>query len=337
MKTGSATSTTRAADLPPAETSPAASPAARVEIILNASAGTGGCEDARSLLQKIFAEAGREAHVSLARDGDELLSLAASATRDPECRVVVAGGGDGTVSAVASALIGTDKTLAVLPLGTLNHFAKDLGIPLGIEAAARSLLAGREASVDACEVNGRIFINNSGLGIYPSIVRERERRQDRHGLSKWVALAWATLSVLRRYPFLNVRLSADGRTLSRRTPFVFVGNNEYVLDAFQIGSRERLDDGRLCLHLARRDTGRLGLLRLTLGALTGRLREDRDFESISTDEVLIETRRSRLRVATDGEVSVMQGPLRYRVLPGALRVIVPEESATEDGELKSEG
>ena len=297
---------------------------AAVEVILNASAGAGDCESARGLLEKIFAEADARARVQLARDGAEIAALARRAALDADCRAVWAGGGDGTVSTVAAALVNTDKALGVLPLGTLNHFAKDLGLPQDLEEAARALLAGRVERVDAAEVNGRVFINNSGLGLYPSIVRERERRQERHGLGKWAALAWATLSVLRRYPYLLAKLSADGRTLSRRTPFVFVGNNEYELDAFRIGARSRLDAGRLCVHLTRRDAGRLGLARLALRAVAGRLREDRDFESLSTDELTIETHQRHARVSLDGEVTVMETPLRYRTLPGALRVIVPK-------------
>lgn len=303
--------------------------AATIEVVLNASAGGGDCERARDLLHRIFGETNVGANVRLARDGGEIVALARRAALDPGCRAVWAGGGDGTVSAVASALVGTDKALGVLPLGTLNHFAKDLGVPLDLEEAARALLAGRVARVDAAEVNGRVFVNNSGLGLYPSIVRERERRQERHGLGKWVALAWATLTVLRRYPYLRARLSADGRTLTRRTPFVFVGNNEYELDVFRIGGRARLDAGRLSIHLARRDAGRLGLLRLALGALAGRLREDRDFESLTTDELTVETRQRRARVSLDGEVTVMQTPLRYRILPGALRVVVPKDVTGE--------
>ena len=261
--------------------------AAAIEVVLNASAGAGDCERARDLLRKILGEANVPANVSLARDGEEITALVRRAAHDPGCRAVWAGGGDGTVSAVAASLVGTEKALGVLPLGTLNHFAKDLGLPLDLEGAARALLAGRVTRVDAAEVNGRVFVNNSGLGLYPSIVRERERRRERHGLGKWAALAWATLTVLRRYPYLRARLSADGRTLSRRTPFLFVGNNEYELDAFRIGGRARLDGGRLCVHLARRDAGRLGLLRLALRALAGRLREDRGFESLTTDELII--------------------------------------------------
>jgi diacylglycerol kinase family enzyme len=296
----------------------------RVEIILNASAGSGGQEEARRTLAEIFAaESDLEAHVSLAGSGEEIVSLARRAVADPQVQIVVAGGGDGTVNAVATELVGTDKTLGVLPLGTLNHFAKDLNIPLDLAGAARNLIAGEAVKVDVGEVNERIFINNSSLGLYPSIVRHREKQQERLGRGKWFAAAWATLEVFRRYPLFSVRLSAGGQEFRRRTPFVFIGNNEYQMDTFNLGARSCLDAGQLSLHLTR-DIGRWGLLRLATSALFGRLRESKDFDALCTKEVWIETRRTRLRVATDGEVNLMRSPLHYRVRPGALRVIVPK-------------
>ena len=123
--------------------------------------------------------------------------------------VVVAGGGDGTISAVASVVAGTGVALGVLPLGTLNHFAKDLGIPLDTGAAVRAIAAKHTIEVDVGVVNGRVFINNSSLGLYPHIVRDRENQQRRLGRGKWYALAWATLTAFRRSRLLNVRLSLD--------------------------------------------------------------------------------------------------------------------------------
>ena len=319
------------ADAPPETTAlgAAASSPARAEIILNASAGSGGQEEARRTLAEIFAaESDWEAHVSLARSGEEIVSLARRAAEDEGVRIVVAGGGDGTVNAVASELVGTDKTLGVLPLGTLNHFAKDLHIPLDLEGAARNLFTGEAVRVDVGEVNERIFINNSSLGLYPSIVRHREKQQERLGRGKWFAALWATLEVFRRYPLFSVRLSADGQEFRRRTPFVFIGNNEYQMDTFNLGARSCLDAGQLSLHVTR-DIGRWGLVRLAASALLGRLRESEDFDALCTREVWIETRRTRLRVATDGEVNVMHTPLHYRVRPGALRVIVPKPATQE--------
>jgi diacylglycerol kinase family enzyme len=217
----------------------------------------------------------------------------------------------------------------VLPLGTLNHFAKDLNIPLDLEGAARNLITGEAVKVDVGEVNERIFINNSSLGLYPSIVRRREKQQERLGRGKWFAAAWATLEVFRRYPLFSVRLSADGQEFRRRTPFVFIGNNEYQMDTFNLGARSCLNAGQLSLHLTR-DIGRWGLVRLAASALLGRLREAKDFDALCTKEVWIETRRTRLRVATDGEVTIMKSPLHYRVRPAALRVIVPKTVTSDE-------
>lgn len=237
--------------------------------------------------------------------------------------VVVAGGGDGTINAVASVLAGTGRAFGVLPLGTLNHFAKDIGIPLGLDEAIANIATGVRRNVDVGEVNGQVFLNNSSLGLYPDIVRDREKQQHRLGRGKWLAALWASLGALRRYPFLSVRLTLDdGKEHARRTPFVFIGNNEYTMQGFSIGARAALDRGKLSLYVAQRP-GRLGLLRLGWSALWGRLAQERDFDVLSAEQLNIETRHLRIPVATDGEVTVMETPLQYRIRPGALSVIVP--------------
>ena len=238
--------------------------------------------------------------------------------------MVVAGGGDGTINAVAAAAIATDTVLGVLPLGTLNHFARDLRIPDDLEGAVRTLAGGRNLRIDAGEVNGRIFINNSSLGLYPSLVHHREQQQMRLGRSKWNALFWASLMMLRRYPLLRVRVEVNGTELVCRTPLVFIGNNEYSMQGLDIGARERLDAGVLSLYIPRRE-GRLGLLRIALRALFKRLRRADDFIAFRSTHFTVDTTRRRVRVATDGEVAVTQTPLHYKIRPGALTVRVPAE------------
>ena len=295
-----------------------------VEVIINASSGADDKEQARHRLVEIFKSEGIEAHISLARGGADINNLAQRAVSGTaNAQTIVAGGGDGTINAVASKLINTNLTLGVLPLGTLNHFAKDLNIPLELEAAARNIIANHTTRVDVGEVNGQVFLNNSSLGLYPSIVRQREKQQQRSGRGKWLAFFWATVGVLRRYPFLDVRLSADGEEIFRRTPFVFIGNNEYEMDSFSIGGRKCLDAGNLSIYVLHR-TGRMGLVRLALRSLFGKLRQAKDFETFCTDEITIETRRKKLLVAFDGEVKQMETPLHYRIRPNALRVIVPK-------------
>jgi diacylglycerol kinase family enzyme len=298
-----------------------------VEVIINATAGAGG-EALAQTLTEAFASCDASARVRIAREGAEVESLVRRALSNG-AGAIVAGGGDGTIAAVASQLVGTHRALGVLPLGTLNHFAKDLGVPLNLEEAARNVCEGRVARVDVGEVNGQVFVNNSSLGLYPRIVRRRDKLQAREGDGKWKAFFRAAFAVLRRYPFLRVRLNADGHEIVRETPFVMIGNNEYEMESFRLGARTCLDAGCLSLYVAHR-TGRLGLLRLAVRALFGRLRQAKDFDALRAQEIIVETRRpKRLPIATDGEVNVMTTPLRYRVLPGALRVIVPSKGSQE--------
>src|SRR5450830_2200246 len=236
--------------------------------------------------------------------------------------IVVAGGGDGTINAVASVVVGSGTPFGVLPLGTLNHFAKDLNIPLALEAAIANVARGVPHQVDVGEVNGRIFLNNSSLGLYPDIVRDREKQQRRLGRGKWLAFCWASLAALRRFPFLSVRLTVGEDEHARRTPFVFIGNNEYLMQGLTIGERAVLDGGKLSLYVAQRPT-RLGLVRFAGHALLGRLGQSPDFDVLLAERFAIDTRRKLIRVATDGEVTLMAPPLNYRSRPAALAVIVP--------------
>jgi YegS/Rv2252/BmrU family lipid kinase len=294
----------------------------KIEVIINNSSGLRREEGVEQKLMAEFAAANVEAHIALADSGDELLALAREAARGP-AKVIVAGGGDGTINTVAALAVEHNKVLGVLPFGTMNHFAKDLQIPLDLEGAVRTIAAGRELKVDVGEVNEKIFINNSSLGLYPIIVREREKQQ-RLGWSKGPAYIWAALATLRRYPFLDIRLGVDGQELKRRTPFVFIGNNEYQMETFNIGSRACLDKGELSLYIANR-MGRLGLIRLALHALIGELHQEKDFLALCTKEIWIGTKHKHLRVALDGEVALLHPPLHYRVRPQALRILAPAD------------
>jgi YegS/Rv2252/BmrU family lipid kinase len=292
-----------------------------VKIIISSGAGPGDNTKAAERLASIFQEHRIDVDISLAHGGDEITKLAREAARGPH-EVIVAAGGDGTINSVAAAVLETDKILGVLPLGTLNHFAKDLGIPAELETAVRTIVAGHTIEVDVAEVNNRIFLNNSSLGLYPMIVREREKHQ-RLGFGKWPAFIWATIQALRRYPLLDVRVRVNDELLHRTTPFVFVGNNEYAMDLFNIGARDRLDKGVLSIYITQR-TSRLKLITLALRAVVGDLRNDKDFLELRSSEVKIASRHKRLRVAFDGEIEVMKPPLEYRIRSRALRVIVPK-------------
>lgn len=299
-----------------------------IPVIINATSGPGYTAERADELTKQFQSHGLSVEVTLTRNGNEIAQAVRHAiARKP--RLVVAGGGDGTISAVGAALTGTGIALGVLPMGTLNHFAKDMHIPLELDDALIAIAAGSVTRIDVGNVNDRIFLNNSSLGLYPDVVRDRERQQRRLGWGKWRAFVWAVVRVLRRNSSIDVRLTIDSRAVSRKVPFIFIGNNEYVMEGFSIGERRRLDEGQLGLYMARHSS-RLGLLKLAVLSLLGRLRQARDFDALAVKEIEIFSRTKQLRVAIDGEVTIMDMPLRYRIEPEALIVITPQRSEPED-------
>lgn len=290
-----------------------------IQVIVNSGSGSVlGEETARSLRDRFIAH-GIPARVHLATEGREIQRLAREAVEHAD--TIVAGGGDGTISSVAVEVAKAGKTLGVLPLGTLNNFSKDLGIPQDLRGAVHTIAAGEVKTIDLAEVNGRYFINNSSIGLYPQIVLRREEQQ-RLGRGKWHAAFWAALQMFRLSPFLKVRIDLGGRSFLRKTPFVFVGNNEYDMDLYNIGRRLAMDDGQLSVYFLHRG-GRWGVTLLLWHTLVGRLRQWKDFEEVSTDSITIQTRRKKLHVAFDGEVAEMRTPLHYKIVPKALKVIVP--------------
>lgn len=267
-------------------------------------------------------QAGVRAEVVAVRP-EKLPGAVAEAAAAPELDAVIVAGGDGTVNCAASAMADSEKPLGVLPLGTLNHFARDLGLPSDPEAAAAALSAARWRLVDLGEVNGRVFVNNCSIGLYPEAVRRREDRRE-SGEPKWPAMMRAVRDALKRPPVLRLTLRTDDRTLRVATPLLLVGNNRYETDLMRLGQRAALDQGVLWVYLAR-STGAAGVIRLALRAVAGRLREAPGLESLCTPNLHVEDRRRRreLQVAVDGELARVKPPLALRSRPRCLRVLVP--------------
>ena len=291
-----------------------------IGVIINLKAGPKSDPGYREKFVEAFARHGARAEVLVVSSGAKLRE-AARRMRDAGFDIIVAGGGDGTVSSVASQLVGSGIRFGVVPLGTLNHFARDLGLPLDIDQAIEIICSGESKQIDVGMVNELTFINNSSLGLYPDQVRVRERW--RAIVGKWPALIIASLIVMTRFASLNITANFDGRQIRRRCPLVVIGNNEYKLEPRDFVQRERLDCACLGLYFLR-DEGRAGLLRLALHSLVYRLDEDASFEHHTTREVSLTMRRRRVRVALDGEVYKLKTPLHYRTVPGGLHVMTPK-------------
>jgi diacylglycerol kinase family enzyme len=283
----------------------------------------GGRSGARDQLRALLSSAGVAEIETLELTQGLDLKGAIMHHRNAGTDAVVAAGGDGTVSAVASTLIDTDSPLGVLPTGTLNHFAGDLGIPADLELAAHFIAAGHSIRVDVGKVNSRTFINNSSIGIYPAIVRVRSELM-RRGLSKRIAMVGAVGAAVWGFPNTSVRVIAGGTGLVTRTPFVFVGNNRYEISGLNATSRKDLQEGVLQVWTVS-NPSRFALFRALALAVVGNKEAVPELHLGSAEKVRVETLRKRTLVALDGEVALMQSPLLYSICPRALRVLVQEK------------
>jgi len=271
-------------------------------------------------IRKAFQTKGIEAEIEVVAGGDCSVRCRAISERgDP---LLVVGGGDGTISAAASALAGSKTLLGILPLGTLNHFARDLGIPLQVDEAVALISKRTERLVDVGEMNDRIFINNSAIGLYPLMVVDRDLQRRRLGRSKRLAMVVASLRMLARFNHQRLTLTVNDEKELVDTPLLFVGNNDYRIDIGAPGQRESIEDGRLSVFVMRKKT-RAGFFAASVRALLNREREDDMVRIDDVERLRVSSRRSALAVSLDGEVVRAAPPLDYKIRKKALRVIAP--------------
>lgn len=298
-----------------------------VRVFLNANSGSGSDASTQRDLQTLFEKHNCAVIFTLLSKSLNPTTLHKS---DPAETAYIAAGGDGTVNLVASTVAGTPRRMGVLPIGTLNHFAKDLKLPLELEPAIEVIAAGHTRKIDSAQVTplalpARTFVNNSSLGVYPAMVLDRERMK-RSGRNKWASLVAASARALVRFRCLTVEFEVDGRPRRCTTPFLFVGNNEYCLEGARLGERDHLDRARLSLYLAPGAT-RITMLRLLTAALFGRLKQTSDFQFFQPKSFRVTSSHRRLRVSLDGEVARLATPLEYSIRPASLNVLchAPED------------
>jgi YegS/Rv2252/BmrU family lipid kinase len=297
----------------------------KASVILNKNSGTiNGNKEKYSpeVIVDLFNKLNAECKIYLLDDTD-ITQIINECFRE-KTDTVVAGGGDGTVNLVASSLLGSDTPLGILPLGTLNHFAKDNKIPLDIKEAVSVIVKKNIKKIDVGSVNGKIFINNSSIGIYPKVVEHRDSQIKRFGGNKWTSMVMAYVNVVKRFSFFKVDINSNGQTIKVKTPFIFIGNNEYQMDLLKLGTREKLDEGLLDLYFPNTTTW-FSMIRFGAATLFKKLKQVRDFNIIKAKEVTISVRKKRklIEVALDGEVFHLKSPLFYKIHPKALKIIVP--------------
>lgn len=294
----------------------------RLALVINRSAGSFhrlALEPTIAAIAQALRDGGHTVEINICGRRDLAERLTEWAHRG-DIDAVLCGGGDGTALTAILAGLGQEKPLGILPLGTLNLLARDLGLPPDAVEAARMLAPGHTAAIDLAEVNGLPFAIWASLGMHPVIVHRRDKLQ-RGGLKKWPAFALAALRALRRYPLIRVSLAVNGQMTTITTPLLVISNNAWRDRPLPL-VRESLDRGELVVHVAKVTT-RWGLLRLAFQALVGTWRDGQLLETFSAEEVRVISRKRRMIVSLDGEVTVLRAPLIFRLRPKALRVLMP--------------
>jgi diacylglycerol kinase family enzyme len=238
----------------------------------------------------------------------------ADAARGPHDTVIV-GGGDGSVSAAVAAFCGGEKLLGVLPFGTMNLFARDLGMPSDVREAVAALATVAPRRIDLAEVNGRPFHTLSGLGFFSQMAQAREEVRG-HPLGRFVGLVLAWFRALHRTATFTIDIVLEGRRERVEALAMLVTSNRFGLD----WRRARLDEGLLEMHLVE-DRGALTKLKAGAALITGSWRTEQEIRSITATDLTITSRRRHASASTDGELVRERVPLRYRILPRALTVL----------------
>ncbi len=306
---------------------PPPSPAAAEDfcVVLNAASGRKKDEEFSDALRRALDRHPGRFAVSEAEGGGDL-GRAIDRAVEGGHPVLVAAGGDGTIAAVAEAAAKYGRTLGIVPTGTFNFVARGLGIPEEIEAAVDLLVSSPDHPMPVAEVNGRLFLNNASLGLYPAILREREGVYRRWGRSRFAAHWSVVKTVFGAVRPLHLRVTIDGTVMRARTPLVFIARSAFQLDRYGLEGSEAVRAGRFAVFLAP-DASRLKLFLLALRLARGGLRAGRDIELVTAEDIVVETARRRLLVARDGERTPLTSPLHFRIRDDILRVIAPEPPA----------
>jgi diacylglycerol kinase family enzyme len=296
-------------------------------VVLNPGSGHHQENAEQRVMAQVFGQAGREFEFLQISDTAHINEVAshAVALAKARCGVVVAAGGDGTISAVAGVVLGSGCPFGVLPEGTFNYFGRDNAIPQDTEAAALALLGASISPVQVGQVNGRVFLVNASVGLYPQLLEDREAWKKKWGRSRFVAFLSGIATLLKWRKQLHLSIESAGQTAKLRTPTLFVGNNQLQLARVGIDEKnvKAVQAGELAGFVVR-PIGTLALFGLLLRGVLGRLGDADNVSSFSFRRLSVTPKgRKRIKVATDGETVWMQPPLLFEVAAEPLLLLVP--------------
>jgi YegS/Rv2252/BmrU family lipid kinase len=295
-------------------------PSSRGTLFFNPSSGVKLPQAELSAIEASATEQGLEV-IHVTRDVDIAATIRERMRQNKS--LFVAAGGDGTVNCVVQAVAHTDATMAVIPVGTFNHFARDIGIPLDWRAALDVAINGAKKQVDVARVNDRYFVNNISLGLYPEMVSRREERG--RDYPRWKARFYAMYVTLQKYPHVSLTLESEHHQEVVRTHMLLISNNTYDLSRVGIEApRTTLEEGRLSVYWLPH-VPRIELMKFIAHYFAGRVRTAPGFRSFRTQQLKVRSSHKEIRLGVDGEVFTMQTPLVITIAPQSLLVKVPRE------------
>ena len=296
-------------------------------VVLNSASGHKDSDEERQVLADVFNSAGRPFEFLQFDNPADIASVSARAVKMAQKTggIVVAAGGDGTINAVAGAVLRSSCPFGVLPQGTFNYFGRTHAIPQDARAAATALLGASISPVTVGEVNGRVFLVNASLGLYPQLLEDREAWKQQFGRSRLVAFASGLATIFQARGQLKLEIEIAGKTTLLRTPTLFIGNNHLQLAQVGIDAAhaDAVNRGELA-GIAVRPIGTLALFGLLARGMVGRLGDADHIDSFSFRKLKVAMRgKRRVKVATDGEITWMTPPLVFQVADTPLLLMVP--------------
>lgn len=306
-----------------------------IHVVVNERAGTALDWDPDALREEILAAFRKQGHdVTLHVVPPGRLVETFEKALDSGCQALVVGGGDGSVRSAAEVLLGKDVPLGILPFGTLNRLARDLKVPLTLPEASAALASASVASIDVGWVNGKIFLCNSLFGLPAIFSAQRQQLRGKPGWQRLKGYLSAVKDMLQARRRMDVDVDHGAARMRLRVLSMAVSNNRYVEKPSLMLEKEGLHHGVLAAYVSQHPSG-WGMARGVIRAMLGRFKSDPHLVHFEAHEMEITARRSRIRVSNDGELEIVRLPLQYKILPGALKVLVPTTEA-RDGEQRSE-
>jgi len=311
---------------------PVLDPASTIQFVVNAAAGSSTAETKRDIIMAVLQAEGRRGDLHFCAPADlARMAHQAAATALSTHTAVVAVGGDGTLNTVAQAAHVRGCAMGVVPQGTFNYFARTHGIPADPVEAVRLLLRSTPAPVQVAGINDCVFLVNASLGLYPELLEDREAYKARFGRSRWVAFVAACATLLRAQRRLQLHIEMGGTVRDVQTLTLFVGNNRLQLQQFGAEPEDTLagtpGDGSMAAVMLR-PVGMLSMIGLMLHGALGSLGEAQSVERFEFQHLLVRPTlplgRHGVKVAFDGEVTMMRAPLDIRVLAQPLYLLMPQ-------------